>query len=493
MAKQLYELSAHELRRMLDQKEVTAVEIAQSVLTRAEQTDKSVQAYLTLRAEAVIQEAEKADEMLRQGEQVGPFTGIPISLKDNISTFGVRTTCASKFLETYVPPYDATVAARLKAMGAPLLGKLNMDEFAMGSGTETSAFFPTKNPWDLSRVPGGSSGGSAAAVAAGSAVISLGTDTGGSIRQPASFCGVVGLMPTYGRVSRFGVVPLASMLDVVGPLAKNVTDAAMMLQAISGADPYDSTSLREDVPDFMAALGRDIQGLVVGLPRQLFGATLSEDVREAVSQAVRLLEKLGAKVQEVDLPHLEYAVSVYRILVAAESSSVLARLDGVRYGYRAADATDVETMFQNSRRDGFGLEVKRRIIRGTYALSPENYQDAFVKAQKVRTLIRQDFEEAFRHCDVLVAPTTPTVAYPLGQQGDDPEVTHAGDMLTVPVNLASLPAISVPCGKGTGGLPIGLQIIAPSRQEERMLQVAYAYEQEAGLLPFTPPLEVDPT
>lgn len=487
----LYQMTARQLRKLLDAGDVTAVDVAEALLERIDATEKRVAAYLTLRPEAVMEEAKEADRRLREGEEVGPFTGIPVSLKDNINTKGVRTTCASKMLAEFVPPYDATVAARLKGMGAPLAGKLNMDEFAMGSGTETSAFFPTRNPWDLTRVPGGSSGGSAAAVAADSAIIALGSDTGGSIRQPAAFCGVVGVKPTYGRVSRFGVVPLASSLDVVGPIAKDVRDAAMMLEVISGNDPLDATSMPGEVPRFAADLKDGVQGVVVGMPREFFGAGVAPEVKEAVTQAIRLLESLGAEVVEVSLPHTAYAVDVYRILVAAEASSVMAKYDGVRFGYRSKEASDVVSMFTSTRGEALGTEVKRRILRGTYALSAEHYQEAVVRAQKVRTLIRQDFEAAFKECTVLAAPAAPTGAYPLGAGGDDPAAAEAADMLVVPANLAGIPALSLPCGKDSEGLPIGLQLMGPMFSESTLFNVAYAYEQAAGLVPFKPALEVE--
>lgn len=489
----LYEMSAHTLRDMLDRGDVSAVDITESVIERLEATEPSVGAYLTVTAEDMIEQAKAADATIKEKQDVHLLTGIPVAIKDNLCTEGVRTTCASKILDQFIPPYDATVVARLKAAGAPIVGKTNMDEFAMGSGTENSAYHPTKNPWDSDRVPGGSSGGSGAAVAAGSAIISLGSDTGGSIRLPAAHCGLVGLKPTYGVVSRFGLVPLASTLDTVGPIGKDVRDVAMMFSAIAGHDPRDTTSSKNATVDYVSSLDkRTDQGLkdvVIGVPNELF-EYISPDVKEAVDRAIGVLQSLGARVQEVNLPHVVYSVATYRILVGAEASSALGRLDGVRFGYRDEQAADVATMFAETRRQGLGLEVKRRIMRGTYALSAARYEDAYVRSQRVRALIKNDFDEAFNACTFIVSPTAPTVAPLLGGKADGDESARYSDLLTVPVNLAGLPAISVPCGQSETGLPIGLQMIAPAFADESLLQAAYAYEQAAGISPLRPSLEV---
>ncbi len=487
---ELYALPAHELRRLLDKGEISSVEIVKSLLERIEAVDGRLGTYLAVRAEEAIAEAKEADRRIAAGDRSSPLLGIPVSVKDNLCTLGTATTCASKMLENFVPPYDATVVARLKAAGAPILGKLNMDEFAMGSSNENSAFKPARNPWKLERVPGGSSGGAAAAVAAGTAALALGSDTGGSIRQPASFCGVVGVKPTYGRVSRYGLIAFASSLDQVGPLAKDVRDAALLLQAIAGRDELDSTSVDVEVPAYSDLLEGGVKGLRVGVPREYFGEGIAPDVREAVTKAIRVLEELGAEVREVSLPHARHALPAYYLIAPAEASSNLARFDGVRYGLRAAGAGDVVTMFKESRRIGFGAEVKRRIMLGTYALSAGYYDAYYLKALKVRTLIRRDFEAAFEQCDVLAAPTTPTTAFRLGEFLSDPLAMYQSDVCTVAASLAGIPALSVPCGFGSDGLPVGLQLLGPAFGETAILRAAYAYEQAAGWRQAAPEMEV---
>ncbi len=415
----------------------------------------------------------------------GALAGIPYALKDNICTAGIVTTCASRILAGYTPPHTATAVRRLAQAGGRLLGKLNMDEFAMGSSTENSARFPTRNPWDLERVPGGSSGGAAAAVAAGMAPYALGSDTGGSIRQPAAYCGVVGLKPTYGRVSRFGLVAFASSLDQIGPLTHSVADAALVLQQIAGHDPRDGTSARVETPDFSRGLTGDISGLRIGVAREYFSEGVDDGVRRKVEEAIALLAKLGARVREVSLPHTRYALSTYYLIAPAEASSNLARYDGVRYGYRAKDADNLVDMYSKTRSEGFGAEVKRRILIGTYALSSGYYDAYYKRAQQVRTLIRRDFDEAFADVDVIVSPTTPTTAFRLGEKVDDPLTMYMNDVCTIPVNLAGLPAISVPCGLDRG-LPVGLQFIGRMFDEVTLLGAAYVYERAAGHSPLRP-------
>lgn len=487
----MHELSAQALASALQKGELSAVDIASAYCDRIEAVDGQMGAYITRSPELALEQARAADAMRRESaEKVPPLLGVPVSVKDNICTDGLRTTCASRTLAHFVPPYDASVIRRLKAAGMPILGKTNLDEFAMGSSTETSAFGPTRNPWDPSRVPGGSSGGSAAAVAAGLAPLALGSDTGGSIRQPASFCGVVGMKPTYGRVSRFGLVAYASSLDQIGPLARNVADCALLFDLIAGHDPHDATSLPEPSPAVAERLERDPKGLRIGLPAEYFGEGVAEHVRAAVRDAVRRLEQLGAEVVELSLPHTEYALAAYYVIAPAEASSNLARYDGVRYGHRSDDAPDVVTMFSNSRSEGFGPEVKRRIMLGTYALSAGYYDAYYLQAQKVRTLIRRDFEAAFDQCDVLITPTAPTGPFRLGEHTDDPLSMYQADVCTIPVNLAGLPAITLPCGQDPDGMPMGLQVIAPPLAEQRLFQTAYMVERIVGPLPAGPSLEV---
>ncbi|MHB9144795.1 MAG: Asp-tRNA(Asn)/Glu-tRNA(Gln) amidotransferase subunit GatA [Symbiobacteriia bacterium] len=477
----LYENSAAELARLLRDKQVSAVELTRAVLDRIERVDDQVKAFVTATPELALAQAEAVDRRRATGETLPFLAGIPIALKDNMNTVGVRTTCSSRILENYIPPYDATVVDRLNAAGTVTVGKTNLDEFAMGSSTENSAFGATHNPWDLSRVPGGSSGGSAAAVAAGEAVLALGSDTGGSIRQPAALCGVVGLKPTYGRVSRYGLVAFASSLDQIGPFGRTVEDVAWTLGAISGHDRLDATSAPIDVPDFTANLNKGVRGLRLGIPKEYFATGITPEVRDAVMKAIDVLVAQGAVVEEVSLPHTEYALSAYYVIAPAEASSNLARYDGVRYGVRAKEYGDLTDMFSRTRGEGFGPEVKRRIMLGTYALSSGYYDAYYVKAQKVRTLVNRDFDAAFQRVDALVTPTAPSVAFPIGAKAEDPLAMYLQDICTIPVNLAGLPGLSLPCGFATAAngvqLPIGLQVIGKLWDEGTVLQVGHAYQQ----------------
>ncbi|MGB9866464.1 MAG: Asp-tRNA(Asn)/Glu-tRNA(Gln) amidotransferase subunit GatA [Bacillota bacterium] len=480
---QLWELTAHELSNMLRRGEITSTELCQSVLERISQVEDQVKCYITLDVEGARQAAQESDKLLAKGEPRSPLEGIPCGIKDVISTRGLKTTCGSLILCNYVPPYDATVVKALRNAGVPILGKNNMDEFAMGSSCENSAFFPTRNPWDLSRVPGGSSGGSAAAVAAGEAVFSLGSDTGGSVRQPASLCGVVGMKPTYGAVSRYGLVAFASSLDQIGPITKDVTDCALVLDLIVCHDPMDSTSVKFQRDSYLKALvppEEAVRGMRVGVPVEFMGEGLEPGVKQEVEKALSLLEELGAEVGECSLPHSRYGLDAYYIIAPAEASSNLARYDGVRYGYRTDKYEDLMEMYVKTRAEGFGPEVKRRIMLGTYALSAGYYDAYYLKAQKVRTLIKRDFDEVFSKFDVIAGPTSPTVAFKLGAKVDDPLAMYLSDIFTIPVNLAGLPGISVPCGFSEG-LPVGLQLIGRAFDEATLLRVAYAVEQACNL------------
>ena len=472
----VHDLTIHELHDKLRRGETTSTELTQALFDRIEATDGKIGAYLTVCRDRGMAEARAADARLASGDASSKLLGIPLALKDVLLTDGVPTTCASRILQGFTPPCDATAVRRLKEAGAVLLGKTNMDEFAMGSSTENSGFSVTRNPWNPDRVPGGSSGGSAAAVAAGQCVAALGTDTGGSIRQPAAFCGVVGLKPTYGRVSRFGVVAYASSLDQVGPITRDVSDCALALQVIAGHDPADSTSVDAPVSDYAAELSRGASGLRVGVPREYFVAGIQPEVEQAVRQGVRELEKAGAEAVEVSLPRTGYAVAAYYVIATAEASSNLARYDGMRYGPRA-QAEDLTSTYTKSRSQGFGPEVKRRIMLGTYVLSAGYYDAYYLKAQKVRTLVRQDFESALRQCDAIVAPTTPTTAFRIEEMTEDPLRMYLSDIFTVPANLAGLPALSLPCGFDQAGLPIGLQIIGRPFDESAILRLGYAFEQ----------------
>ena len=472
----VHDLTIHELRHKLRRGDLTSTQLTQALFDRIEDTDGKIGSYLTVCRDRGMAEARAADERLANGDASSPLLGIPLALKDVLLTEGVPTTCASRILQGFTPPFDATAVRRLREAGAVLLGKTNMDEFAMGSSTENSGFSLTRNPWDPDRVPGGSSGGSAAAVAAGQCVAALGTDTGGSIRQPAAFCGVVGLKPTYGRVSRFGVVAYASSLDQVGPITRDVSDCALVLQAIAGHDPADSTSVDAPVPDYPSELSRGASGLRVGVPGEYFAAGIQPEVEQAVRQGVREIEKAGAAVVEVSLPRTEYAVAAYYVIATAEASSNLARYDGMRYGPRA-QAEDLTSTYTKSRSQGFGPEVKRRILLGAYVLSAGYYDAYYLKAQKARTLVRQDFESTLRQCDAIVAPTTPTTAFKIEEMTEDPLRMYLSDVFTVPANLAGLPALSLPCGFDRAGLPIGMQIIGRPFDEATVLRLGHAFEQ----------------
>jgi aspartyl-tRNA(Asn)/glutamyl-tRNA(Gln) amidotransferase subunit A len=474
----LYKLTLRELQEKFTKGEVTACEIVQAYTLRLNQLEPKVRAYITLTKEAALTQAEALDEKLKGWRRTMPLMGMPVAVKDNICTQGVLTTCASRMLGNFVPPYDASVIARLRGQSYLLLGKTNLDEFAMGSSTENSAFGPSRNPWNLSRVPGGSSGGSAAAVAADLCAAALGSDTGGSIRQPAACCGVVGLKPTYGRVSRFGLVAFASSLDQIGPITKDVADAAMLLGVIAGHDPLDSTSANLPVPDYAKALKKkDFKKLKVGVPREYFAEGLDPEVEQAVQAAIEEIKQLGGEIKDIALPRTDAAIATYYLIATAEASSNLARYDGVKFGLRSKETGNLLDMYMKTRQEGFGPEVKRRIMLGTYALSAGYYDAFYGKAQAVRTLIRQDFEAAFREVDLIVTPVTPTPAFKLGEKSEDPLQMYLSDIYTISVNLAGNPAIAVPCGFSKDGLPIGLQLIGRPFEEETLLRGAYAYEQ----------------
>lgn len=487
----LYELSAHQASQLLSRGEITSVELTRAVLERIDQVDSKIAAYLTVLADQALSQAAQADQKRLQAgpdlDGLMPLLGLPVAIKDVICVAGAPTTCGSRILEGFVPPYDATVVTKIRAAGGVIVGKTNTDEFAMGSSTENSAYFPTHNPWDLDCVPGGSSGGSAAAVATGMATLALGSDTGGSVRQPAALCGVVGIKPSYGRVSRYGLVAYASSLDQIGTLARNVTDAAMLLSVIAGHDVHDSTSMSLPVPDYGAllqdlsleGLALDLRGVRVGVPREYWGEGLQEEVRDAVRAAIEQLAGLGAEVREVSLPHTDYALPAYYLIAPAECSANLARYDGVRYGLSTPDAPDIWEAVRQTRERGFGAEVKRRIIMGAFALSAGYYDAFYLKAQKVRTLIKQDFDRAFAQVDVIVGPASPTTAFKIGAKVDDPLQMYLSDVFTMSCNLAGICGLSLPCGFSAGppALPIGLQIQGPAFKEESILRVAYAYEQ----------------
>jgi aspartyl-tRNA(Asn)/glutamyl-tRNA(Gln) amidotransferase subunit A len=480
---ELLEKSLRELHSLIKKKELKPSELTEALLKRIEETEPKLNAYITVCSEEALESARRADEKLAKlaEDEVPELFGIPISIKDNINYEGVRMTCASKMLENFVSPYDATVSKRLRERGAICVGKNNLDEFAMGSSTETSYFGPTKNPWDLERVPGGSSGGSAAAVAARSAIASLGSDTGGSIRQPAAFCGVVGLKPTYGRVSRYGLTAFASSLDQIGPITKTVEDAAYLLNVIAGLDSKDATSAKVPVPNFLEALEGSVKGLKVGLPKEYFVEGIDPEVRELVEKAAKRLESLGVELLEVSLPTTKYSVETYYIIAPAEASSNLGRFDGVRYTYRAKDYKGLVDMYCKTRAEGFGDEVKRRIMIGTYTLSAGYYDAYYLKAQKVRTLIYNDFQKAFERVDALLTPVTPEVAFKLGEKTDDPIKMYLSDVFTIAVNLAGLPAVSLPCGLSSAGLPVGVQLIGKAFDEETLLKLSNALEKELNL------------
>ncbi|MFR7545415.1 MAG: Asp-tRNA(Asn)/Glu-tRNA(Gln) amidotransferase subunit GatA [Clostridia bacterium] len=472
------ELTVHELKEKLEKKELTSYEITKAYIEKIEEKEKDVQAFVTTLEKDALEKAEEIDKKIASGEIVEKLAGIPIGIKDNICTKGVKTTCSSKMLENFVAPYDATVMEKINSENIINLGKLNMDEFAMGGSTEHSYFHVTRNPWNLNKVPGGSSGGSAAAVAAGMVPWALGTDTGGSIREPASFCGVVGLKPTYGLVSRYGVVAFASSLDQVGPITKDVTDSAMLLNIITGKDKMDSTSVERPKVDYTKALKNDVKGLKIAVPKELFAEGINEEVKESLEKAIETYKKLGAEISEVSLNIAEYALASYYIIACAEASSNLGRFDGVRYGHRAKEFNNLKELYRNSRTEGFGPEVKRRIILGTYVLSSGYYDAYYKKAQQVRTLVMNKFKSVFDNYDVILTPTSPTVAFDIGSKINDPLAMYLADICTVSVNIAGLPGISIPCGVDKEGMPIGMQLIGNRFTEETLLNAAYTFEQK---------------
>ena len=472
--------SIRELHQQLISKERSAVEITQAALARIQAVEPQVHSFLQVTGDRALEQAQQVDAKLAAGEEIGLLAGIPIGIKDNMCTKGIRTTCASRILENFVPPYESTVTAKLATAGAVMVGKTNLDEFAMGGSTENSAFYPTANPWDLDRVPGGSSGGSAAAVAAGECTVSLGSDTGGSIRQPASLCGIVGMKPTYGLVSRYGLVAFASSLDQIGPFGRSVEDAAILLQEIAGHDPKDSTSLNVEIPNYASLLKPAFskkKKFRIGVVKETFGEGLDPQVEQAVQAAIAQFKDLGAEIKEISCPQFRAGIAAYYIIAPSEASANLARYDGVKYGARAENAENLMEMYTKTRAQGFGAEVKRRIMIGTYALSAGYYDAYYLKAQKVRTLIKRDFEKAFDQVDVLVCPTAPTTAFKAGEKTNDPLGMYLLDLMTIPANLAGLPGLSLPCGFDDQGLPIGLQIIGNVLREDLVLQAAYAYEQ----------------
>ncbi len=473
----LHSLTIHQLHDLLVRKEVTSREATEALYRRINEVDAHVKAYLLLTQKEAFHQADQVDRQIVRGEEIGDLAGIPLGLKDILCTKGIQTTCASKILEGYIPFYDGTVIKKLKEREAVFLGKLNMDEFAMGSSTENSGFQITHNPWNLERIPGGSSGGSAAAVAADECIAALGTDTGGSIRQPAACCGVVGLKPTYGRVSRYGLVAFASSLDQIGPITKDVEDCAILMNAISGYDPHDSTSVNTEVPNYKESLKKEVKGIRIGIPEEYWVEGMDPEVEKSVKEAIDLFKKLGADIQSISLPHTEYAVAIYYIIATAEASSNLARYDGVKYGLRIKGYRDLMEMYTQTRAKGFGKEVKRRIILGTYVLSAGYYEAYYRKASQVRTLMRKDFEEAFQRVDVIVTPTAPTPAFRVGEKTENPLQMYLSDIHTIPVNLTGIPAISIPCGFNHENLPIGLQIMGKPFGEGMLLRAAYTFEQ----------------
>lgn len=477
-AKEITSLSLRQLSGCLRSGELTAVQAAEAYLASIRENDPSIRAYLSVLEEKAMGQAAETDRRRAGGETLSPLAGVPAGIKDNICTKGVTTTCASRMLEQFIPPYNAHVIEKLEEAGAVTLGKLNMDEFAMGSSTENSFFQITHNPRDPSRVPGGSSGGSAAAVAAGEAAFALGSDTGGSIRQPAAFCGVVGMKPTYGTVSRYGLVAFASSLDQIGPLTRDVADSAMVMDCIAGHDSRDSTSIRMDKLPYASQLGQDIRGIKIALPEEFFGEGLSEDVRKGIQLAARRFQDLGAEIVRVSMPALTHALPAYYIISSAEASSNLARFDGIRYGYRSPDYEDISSLYKNSRSEGFGEEVKRRIMLGTFALSSGYYDAYYKKALQVRTLITRDYSRIFAACDCILSPVAPTTAYKIGEKTANPLEMYLGDIYTVPVNIAGLPGLSMPCAAASDGMPVGMQLIGPAFSEPLLYRVGYAYETD---------------
>jgi aspartyl-tRNA(Asn)/glutamyl-tRNA(Gln) amidotransferase subunit A len=486
MKMEIYEMTAHELGELIKNRKLSAVELAKAILGRIKKVDSKIGSYITVLEEGAVKRAQEVQDRIDRGELRSPLAGIPMALKDNMCTEGILTTCGSRMLHSFIPPYNASVVKKLYEQDAILLGKLNMDEFAMGSSTENSYFKQTRNPWDLERVPGGSSGGSAASVACGESVFTLGTDTGGSIRQPASFCGVVGMKPTYGTVSRFGLVAFASSLDQIGPLTKDVTDCALVLNAISGYDPMDSTSADIEYPDYTKALVNNIKGMKIGIPREYTGEGINAEVREIILDAVETLKALGAECEEFPLPITEYAIPAYCIISSAEASSNMARYDGIKYGYRAEKYTDLLDLYRQTRSEGFGAEVKRRIMLGTYVLSSGYYDAYYKKALQVRTLIMDGFNKAFEKYDVVIGPTTPATAYRIGEKTDNPLKMYLGDIYTVSVNIAGLPGLVIPCGVDSDNLPVGLQLIGKPYDENTLLRVGYTFEQNTDFHNFRP-------
>ena len=475
MTQDLHYLTIHQLKELISKGDVSSVEITKDVLARIESVESNVKSFVSIHPDSAIKQASIAENLVSKGN-INALTGIPAQLKDNLCTLGVNTTCSSRMLENFVPPYSASVVNKLYEVGSVFLGKGNMDEFAMGSSTENSAFFPTHNPWDLDRVPGGSSGGPAAAVAAGEAIYALGSDTGGSIRQPASLCGIVGLKPTYGLVSRFGLIAFASSLDQIGPMTRDVTDCAIVLNTIAGQDRMDSTSIKSENHDYTDALTTGIEGLRIGIPKEYYSKDIDTEISQALKTAIDKFADMGAIVEEISLPHTEYALSVYYILAPSEASSNLARYDGVKYGLSALDADSMWQAMENTKQQGFGPEVKRRIMLGTYALSSGYYDAYYLKAQKVRTIIREEFRDAFQRYDAIITPTSPSTAFKIGEKTSDPTHMYLSDICTIPANIAGIPAISIPCGF-VEGLPVGMQIMAKPLAEDILLKLAYNYEQ----------------
>ncbi|HER23937.1 MAG TPA: Asp-tRNA(Asn)/Glu-tRNA(Gln) amidotransferase subunit GatA [Candidatus Atribacteria bacterium] len=471
------QLTAREAVDLIKQKKITAYEVIRDIFNQIDKVDNLIKAFLVTNREEALKQAEEIDRKVKKGETLPPLAGVAVAVKDIITTRGIETTCGSRILKGFIPPYNATVITKLKKAGAIIIGKTNMDEFAMGSSNENSAFGPTYNPWDLERVPGGSSGGSTVAVAADETLVALGTDTGGSIRQPASFCGIVGLKPTYGRVSRYGLIAYASSLDQIGPITKDVTDCALLMKIIAGHDRRDSTSANLEVPDYLKSCQEGIKDLKIGIPKEYFIEGIDPEIKAALDKALKIFEKLGANIEEVSLPHTEYSLPTYYLIATAEASSNLARYDGVQYGYRAEEYEDLSSMYQKTRSKGFGSEVKRRIMLGTYALSSGYYDAYYLKAQKVRTLIKEDFDRAFNQFDILITPTSPTPAFKLNEKVSDPLTMYLSDIFTLPINLAGIPAISLNCGYSKSNLPIGLQIIGGYFSEETLLRAAFNFEQ----------------
>ncbi len=489
MSKELARLKAHECQKLLKDKEISARELVQATLNRMEELEPKLNAFIRTLPEKALEAAKAVDHQRAAGEKLGPLAGIPIALKDNLCTEGITTTCGSRMLENFVPPYTATAVQKVLDAGAIPLGKTNMDEFAMGSSTESSYFGPTKNPWDTERVPGGSSGGSAAAIASDGTILALGSDTGGSIRQPACYCGVTGLKPTYGRVSRYGLVAYGSSLDQIGPITKDVRDAALLLEVISGGDPMDATSHPLDIPDFSKNLTGDIKGLKIGIPKECFAEGLSSTVRQVLDDTIKKLESLGAKVLEVSLPHTEYGIAAYYLVATAEASSNLARYDGVVYGHRTREnVNNIVEMYMKTRAEGFGPEVQRRIMLGTYVLSAGYYDAYYIKACQVRTKLREDFDSAFEKVDTILMPVAPDVPFKIGQMSGDPLQMYLVDVFTVPINMVGLPAISIPGGFSPEGLPVGIQFVGRVFDEATILKAAYSYEQNSDFLSRRPQL-----